>query len=47
MRPVFAVPGPITSPLSDGCHRLIAERVADIATSVDEILEMVTPLHLR
>ncbi|MSZ54556.1 MAG: DNA-protecting protein DprA [Actinobacteria bacterium] len=47
MRPVFAVPGPVTSPLSDGCHRLIAERVADIATSVDEILEMVTPLHLR
>jgi DNA processing protein len=47
MRPVFAVPGPITSALSDGCHRLIAERVADIATSVDEILEMVTPLHLR
>ena len=47
LRPVFAVPGPITSPLSDGCHRLIAERVADIATSIDEILEVVTPLHLR
>jgi DNA processing protein len=47
LRPVFAVPGLITSPLSDGCHRLIAERVADIATSVSEILEVVTPLHLR
>jgi DNA processing protein len=47
LRPVFAVPGPITSPLSDGCHRLIAERVAEIATSVDEILEMVLPLHLK
>ncbi len=47
LRPVFAVPGPITSPLSDGCHRLIAERVADIATSVSEMLEVVTPLHLR
>lgn len=47
LRPVFAIPGPITSPLSDGCHRLIAERVADIATSIDEILEVVTPLHLR
>lgn len=47
LRPVFAIPGPITSPLSDGCHRLIAERVAEIATSVDEILEMVMPLHLR
>lgn len=47
LRPVFAIPGPITSPLSDGCHRLIAERVAEIATSVDEILEMVLPLHLK
>ena len=47
LRPVFAVPGPITSPLSDGCHRLIAERVADIATSITEVLEVVTPLHLR
>ena len=46
-RPVFAIPGPINSQLSDGCHRLIAERVAEIATSVDEILEMVSPLHLR
>ena len=46
-RPVFAVPGPITSPLSDGCHRLISERVAEIATSVSEIFEVVTPLHLR
>jgi hypothetical protein len=26
---------------------LIAERVAEIATSVDEILEMVLPLHLK
>jgi DNA processing protein len=46
-RPVFAIPGPITSPLSNGCHRLIVERVAEIATSVDEIIEMVSPLHLR
>ena len=42
-RPVFAIPGPVTSPLSEGCHRLIAERVADIATSLDEILEVITP----
>jgi DNA processing protein len=46
-RPVFAIPGPVTSPLSEGCHRLIAERVADIATSLDEILEVITPLQLR
>ena len=42
-RPVFAIPGPVTSALSEGCHRLIAERVADIATSLDEILEVITP----
>lgn len=46
-RPVFAIPGPVTSPLSAGCHRLIAERVADIATSLDEILEVITPLQMR
>jgi DNA processing protein len=46
-RPVFAIPGPVTSPLSEGCHRLIAERVADIATSLNEILEVITPLQMR
>jgi len=46
-RPVFAIPGQISSKLSDGCHRLIAERIADIATSLDEILEVITPLQLR
>ena len=46
-RPVFAIPGPVTSALSEGCHRLIAERVADIATSLDEILEVITPLQMR
>ena len=46
-RSVFAIPGPVTSPLSEGCHRLIAERVADIATSLDEILEVITPLQMR
>jgi len=46
-RPVFAIPGSVNSPFSEGCHRLIAERVADIATSLDEILEVITPLQLR
>jgi len=46
-RPVFAIPGPVHSPLSEGCHRLIAERVADIATTLPEILEVITPLQLR
>jgi DNA processing protein len=46
-RPVFAIPGEVTSALSEGCHRLIAERIADIATSLDEILEIIKPLQLR
>jgi len=39
MRIVLAVPGPITSPTSDGCHRLIGERCAEIVTSVSDALE--------
>jgi DNA processing protein len=46
-RPVFAIPGQISSPLSAGCHRLIADRVADIATNLVEILEVITPLQKR
>jgi DNA processing protein len=43
-RPVMAVPGPITSPTSDGCHRLIGERSAEIVTSVADLMELVGPL---
>jgi len=39
-RPVGAVPGPITSPASAGCHRLIKEQVAQLVTSVEDIREM-------
>ena len=46
-RPVFAIPGEISSPLSAGCHRLIADRVADIATTLVEILDVITPLQKR
>lgn len=37
-REVFAVPGPITSPLSEGCHLLLREG-ASPALSADDILE--------
>jgi DNA processing protein len=45
-RPVLAVPGPINSPTSDGCHRLIGERAAEIVTSVTDLMELVGPLAL-
>jgi predicted Rossmann fold nucleotide-binding protein DprA/Smf involved in DNA uptake len=44
MRAVMAVPGPISSPTSDGCHRLIGERCAEIVTSVSDAIELLTPL---
>jgi DNA processing protein len=43
-RPLGAVPGPVTSPSSAGCHRLIREFDAECITSVDEILELAAGL---
>ena len=40
-RPVMAIPGPINSPTSEGCHRLIGERCAEIVTSVADAVEFV------
>lgn len=39
-RKVMAIPGPINSPLSEGCHRLIGEGVAMICTGVNDALEL-------
>lgn len=44
MRPVMAIPGPITSPVSEGCHRLIGERAAEIVTSVVDAVEFLSPM---
>lgn len=44
MRPVMAIPGPINAPTSDGCHRLIGERSAEIVTSVADAYELITSL---
>ncbi|MEY3109253.1 MAG: hypothetical protein RL730_1604, partial [Actinomycetota bacterium] len=41
MRLVLAVPGPINSPSSDGCHRLIGTRRAEIVTSVSDAMELI------
>ena len=39
-RKVMAIPGPINSPLSEGCHRLIGEGVAMICTGVNDAIEL-------
>uniref|UniRef100_UPI00404BA311 DNA-processing protein DprA n=1 Tax=Candidatus Planktophila sp. TaxID=2175601 RepID=UPI00404BA311 len=44
MRPVMAIPGPISAPTSEGCHRLIGERAAEIVTSVSDAIELVSAL---
>ena len=44
MRPVMAIPGPINAPTSEGCHRLIGERAAEIVTSVADAVELITSL---
>ncbi|PVZ96414.1 DNA-protecting protein DprA [Amnibacterium flavum] len=41
-RPLGAVPGPITSVASDGCHRLLREFAAVCVTNADEMAELVT-----
>lgn len=44
MRLVMAIPGPITSPTSEGCHRLIGERAAELVTSISDAAELLAPL---
>ena len=44
MRPVMAIPGPINAPTSEGCHRLIGERAAEIVTSVSDAIELISAL---
>ena len=46
-KPVMAIPGPINSPTSEGCHRLIAERVAELVSSVSEVMELVKPISIK
>ncbi|MCX6448510.1 MAG: DNA-processing protein DprA [Actinobacteria bacterium] len=44
LRPVMAIPGPINAPTSEGCHRLIGERAAEIVTSVADAVELISTL---
>ncbi|CAB4715553.1 unannotated protein [freshwater metagenome] len=41
LRPVMAIPGPINSPTSEGCHRLIGERIAELVTSVADAVDFI------
>jgi DNA processing protein len=45
-RPLMAVPGPVTSSQSAGCHRIIREWGATCVTRADDIIEMLSPLGL-
>ena len=44
LRPVMAIPGPINAPTSEGCHRLIGERAAQVVTYVADAIELITSL---
>lgn len=44
LRPVGAVPGPVTSAASAGCHRLLREGGAVCVTDAAEVRELVGPL---
>lgn len=44
LRPVGAVPGPVTSAASAGCHRLLRERGAVCVTSAEEVAELLGDL---
>jgi DNA processing protein len=46
-RPVGAVPGPITSAASAGCHRLVRDYDATLVTSVEDVVELVEPRRLE
>jgi DNA processing protein len=39
-RPVGAVPGPVTSPASAGCHRLIQEGIATVVTDAQDVTDL-------
>lgn len=43
LRPLGAVPGPVTSVASAGCHRLLREGAAVCVTDTSEVLELLTP----
>jgi DNA processing protein len=45
LRPVGAVPGPVTSVTSAGCHQLLRDGVAVCVTDAQEVVELVGPVR--
>jgi DNA processing protein len=45
-KPLMAVPGPVTSAQSAGCHRIIREWAATCVTRATEIIELLSPLSV-
>jgi DNA processing protein len=43
-KPLMAVPGPVTSAQSAGCHRIIRDWGATCVTRAEDIIEMLSPL---
>ena len=43
-QPLMAVPGPVTSAQSDGCHRIIREWGASCVTRAADIIDLLSPL---
>lgn len=41
LRVVMALPGPVTSPTSAGCHEMIRSEAASLVTDVDEVMELI------
>lgn len=46
-KPVMALPGPIGSAMSAGCHQMLRRGEATLVTSVGEIVETAGPLSVR
>ena len=42
-RPLMAVPGPVTSPMSEGCHEIIREWGAVCVTRAQDVIENISP----
>jgi DNA processing protein len=44
-RPLMAVPGPVTSVQSAGCHRIVRDWGGSLVTSAADILDVIAPLN--